>query len=322
MTDRYGKHGGFKKRWGVVLAGGDGVRLRPLTRLICGDERPKQFCPLYGGAMLLEQARRRAERSIPGNRVLFSLTRDHETFYSPLLADCRPQWMVQPFNRGTGAAIVSSLAFIARRQPEALAAIFPSDHHYSDENVVVQAVENAFELAEAEPHCLVLLGARPTGPEVEYGWVDLGDPIPFRAGAYRVRNFYEKPSGELAGLLLRRQALWNTFVMVGPVLTFLEAICSAAPGVVGALGQSAMPRAPRGEIRLEESAYARIPPVDFSRQVLSAAPDRLIVHRLGPVAWNDLGDCNRAVDALLRAGFRPDWVQRWRAAGPAVSAVA
>jgi mannose-1-phosphate guanylyltransferase len=188
--------------------------------------------------------------------------------------------------------------------------------------VVVEAVEKAFELAEAEPRCLVLLGARPTGPEVEYGWIELGDPIAFRAGAHRVRSFYEKPSGELAGLLLRRQALWNTFVMVGPVLTFLEAICSAAPGLVGVLRQSAMPRAPSGEIRLEESAYAQIPPVDFSRQVLSAAPDRLIVQRLGPVVWNDLGDCSRAVDALLRAGFEPDWVKRWRTVGAAVSAVA
>jgi hypothetical protein len=83
-----------------------------------------------------------------------------------------------------------------------------------------------------------------------------------------------------------------------------------------------MPRAPSGEIRLEESAYARIPPVDFSRQVLSAATDRLIVHWLGPVVWDDLGDCNRAVDALLRAGFEPDWVKRWRAVRPAASAVA
>lgn len=322
MTDRVGKQGDFKKRWGVVLAGGDGIRLRPLTRLICGDERPKQFCPLYGGVTLLEQARRRAERSIRANRLLFSLTRAHETFYSSILADCRPQWVVQPFNRGTGAAIVSSLALIARRQPEAMVAIYPSDHHYSDENSVVEAVENAFDLAEAEPQCLVLLGARPTGAEVEYGWIDLGDPLPFHVGAYRVRNFYEKPSGEVAGLLLRRQALWNTFVMVGPALTFLEAICSAAPGLVGALGQSAMPRAPSGEIRLEESAYARIPPVDFSRQVLSAVTDRLIVHRLGPVVWNDLGDCTRALDALLRAGVEPDWAKRWRDARPAVSAVA
>ena len=57
-------------RWGVVLAGGDGVRLRRLTQHIAGDDRPKQFCRIYGDATLIEQARRRAERSIRPDRVL------------------------------------------------------------------------------------------------------------------------------------------------------------------------------------------------------------------------------------------------------------
>ena len=85
MTSETTLHGGVKKdptgrmkRWGLVLAGGDGVRLRRLTRLISGDDRPKQFCSLFGGATLLGHARQRAERSIPGHQVLYSLTHEHE----------------------------------------------------------------------------------------------------------------------------------------------------------------------------------------------------------------------------------------------------
>src|SRR5580704_14384548 len=96
------------KRWGVILAAGDGVRLRPLTRFICHDERPKQFCPLYGGTTLLEQARERAEQNIPANQILFSLSRAHEDFYRRLLADCPSQRVVQPRNRGTVPAILTS----------------------------------------------------------------------------------------------------------------------------------------------------------------------------------------------------------------------
>ncbi len=44
-----------RERWGVILAGGDGFRLRSLTRTITGDDRLKQFCPILGEETLLDQ---------------------------------------------------------------------------------------------------------------------------------------------------------------------------------------------------------------------------------------------------------------------------
>src|SRR5579871_1801725 len=86
------------RRWGVILAGGDGVRLRPLTRFICGDERPKQFCPLYGGATLLVQALARAGRSISAGQVVVSLNRAHQEFYLRTPLEFPPQRrVVQPW---------------------------------------------------------------------------------------------------------------------------------------------------------------------------------------------------------------------------------
>ena len=73
--------GAARHRWGVILAGGDGKRLQPLTRLACGDNRPKQFCPLLGGETLLAHTRHRISRAMDDNHILYVLTAKHEPFY-------------------------------------------------------------------------------------------------------------------------------------------------------------------------------------------------------------------------------------------------
>ncbi len=91
---------GAKHRWGVVLAGGDGTRLQPLTRLACGDNRPKQFCPLLGGETLLTHTRQRIAGTVEPDRVLFVLTKKHEPFYKEELKYIPwAQKIVQPRNQ-------------------------------------------------------------------------------------------------------------------------------------------------------------------------------------------------------------------------------
>jgi mannose-1-phosphate guanylyltransferase len=302
----------------VILAGGEGTRLQSLVRFICGDERPKQFCPLLGESTLLEQAGRRAQRSIPAEQTLFAVTRGHENYYLPQLARTVSHRVVQPCNRGTAPPILYSLLQVAQADRDACVAILPSDHYYSDEDAFTRTLESAFDIAVARTGSVVLLGARPTGPEVEYGWIEVGAAV--HETLHHVEGFHEKPLPAAAERLLESGALWNTFVMAGHIDAFLQMARSAVPDLLQVLQASRGDSNCIGETRIPDSLYDLVPPSDFSRHVLAPGPERLLTLRLAETDWHDLGNPDRVVSTLLAKDTElPGWVESWQALGKAAS---
>jgi mannose-1-phosphate guanylyltransferase len=305
-------------RWAVILAGGDGTRLRSLTRFICGDNRPKQFCALFEGGTLLGHTVRRAERSIPASQILFALTHTHRDFYVQELDGFQAQRIVQPANKGTAPPILFSALSIARMDEDALMAVLPSDHYYSDEACFTAALESAFEIAANRPESVVLIGAQPSRPEVEYGWIELGAPIGNDGELCRVRGFLEKPSFEVAETLLGEHSAWNTFVMVGRVSAFLAMVAQAIPDVLEALRRARVWNG--SETHIEESVYHQVISSDFSKQVLSVGAARLLVLRVRDLGWSDLGHPERVLAALEEGSSQPWWTEAWKGKQTAVGA--
>lgn len=300
-----------EQRWGLVLAGGDGTRLRALTRQVSGDDRPKQFCPVMGGRTLLEETWDRMGRLIAPEHTAVVVTAHHAPFYSPLLRRLRPaEVVVQPDNRGTAVGILYPMLRLAARAPAASVAVLPSDHHVSDNTRFMSRVEAAFAAVAARPERLVLLGIVPDSPESEYGWIEPGDLLsPGREGElYRVTRFWEKPPAEVAETLRVRGCLWNSFVMVGKVGAFLAAIACTLPALYGAFDHVAPAFGTAMEAAAVRSIYATLPAADFSRQVLTPGVSRLAVMPVPGVTWSDLGSPDRVrrargkVEALDGAG--------------------
>jgi mannose-1-phosphate guanylyltransferase len=283
----------------IILAGGDGTRLRSLTRRLAGDDRPKQFCALLGDQTLLEQTRRRAARLVAPERTLLSVTLTHEPYYRPALADVpRRNVVAQPCNRGTAPAILYALTRLRSGGTGADAVVLlPSDHYVSDDDALMARVEGAMEAVRARPDVVVLLGIEPDRPEVEYGWIEPAGLILGRWAwpLYGVRRFWEKPPLADAQRLLREGCLWNSFVIVADPAVLEQRIRGALPS----LAADFEPLRARVGTAWEDDAarfvYRRLAPSDFSRGVLQQRPEGLAVLPVSGLAWNDLGEPTRVL---------------------------
>ncbi len=300
QTDRF---------WAVVLAGGQGVRLRPLVERIHADGRPKQFAVLVGERSLLRQTLDRVALSASADRTIVVTTRSHVRFFEA--GATSPRFLVQPQDRGTAAGVLLPVHWISWRDPDAVVAIFPSDHFVADDAGFMQHVDALRMVVARHPQRIVLVAATPDSAEPGYGWIEPGVSVEKTPAAGDVRavvRFIEKPSIEEARACLARGGLWNTFVMVARAATFLEAGRRTLPELHERLRRVRAFAGTSGEDAAIERAYALSAPANFSRDVLAAEPSRLAVSELPPLHWSDLGTPERVVAALRREGLEPRWL--------------
>jgi mannose-1-phosphate guanylyltransferase len=299
-----------RELWGVVLAGGSGIRLRPLTRVICGDDRPKQYVTVTGTRSLLQQTLDRAGLRIPAERTVVVSLEAHASQLAVTLSGHRATVLLQSADRGTAAGVLLPAHWIRQRSADATLAVFPSDHLVIEPALFMDQVVAAGAYVDEHPSRIVLLGAEPTEPEPEYGWIEPG-PVLDRSGETpmrAVRRFVEKPSPEEARACLEAGGLWNTFVFVAKAKALVAAGRQCVPRVHFVL-ERLIYAAGRGARRdVLQRISAALPRGNFSRDVLQNVTPMLAVATLTGVTWCDWGSPRRVVASLERQGIRPSWL--------------
>jgi mannose-1-phosphate guanylyltransferase len=285
--------------WALVLAGGDGSRLSSLTTDGTGNVVPKQFCSLAGDDSLVAQTLRRAGVLVPRERITAIVSSRHERHWRSSLRDLPSRnVVVQPGNRGTAIGILLPLLRILARDPEARILLLPSDHYVHDELKLARTLRSVLGGIAAHPRGVVMLGIEAEHADPELGYIVAGSAD--RAGFRDVRRFVEKPPPEDARRLCEAGALWNSFIIACRASSLLHLFRSRCPDVLAMLqgcdihDQAAL-----------ESVYARLPTIDFSRDIAAGQEAHLAVAAVPRCGWSDLGTPQRLAETLGR--FRGRW---------------
>lgn len=297
-----------RKVWTIVLAGGEGERLRPLITRWLGVHRPKQYCTFVGRQSMLRHTLDRAERLTGIECTLVVVARHHEPqVWDRLAAHHEEALIAQPCDRDTAAGVFLPLAYVGARDPEATVIILPSDHFVHPQETFLAAIGRAVQAVQCQPEKLVLLGVRPDSAETEYGWIRPGNSVGQIEGedVRQVAGFREKPDAREAQHLLQTGGLWNTMVIAVRWSTLWQLGWRCFPTMMAHFEEFRPHIGTDDEMRARDTLYDALPSVNFSTNLLQQALDSLVVMELRGVLWSDWGSERRIVETLQRIGKSP-----------------
>jgi mannose-1-phosphate guanylyltransferase len=293
--------------WSIILAGGEGERLRPLVQEWLGRHKPKQYCTFVGTRSMFQHTLDRADQiTAPARRVTVIAESHQSDAVAQLAGRNAGEVILQPTNRGTAAGIFLALTHVRMRNPDAVVVIYPSDHFVYPEDRFLKAIRGAVQAAEQMKHRLFLLGVTPDRPEPDYGWIYPGDHLTRIDGhsVWAVRRFLEKPSFEICSDAMAEGALWNTLILTARVEHLWTLGWRCFPEMMS-LFETYGKSIGTSQESVLEAVYKVMPSRDFSTDLLQQVPDQVGVIKLTGTHWFDWGKPERFVETLDRLGRQP-----------------
>jgi len=197
--------------YGLILAGGKGSRLYPLSRA----DQPKQFLKLINDKSFLVNTVDRIIPLIDRDNIYIVTNMDYKEKVKDELIGIREENIfVEPANKETATCIGLSAVRLLKQDANAVMVVLPSDHYIQGEKNYIDTLSQAIEMANKR-RCIVTLGIEPSRPETGYGYIEMGERTAGSIPTYRIARFTEKPNSEVAkDFILKGTYLWNSGMFI------------------------------------------------------------------------------------------------------------
>ena len=265
----------------VIMAGGSGTRFWPLSRKL----RPKQFLPLASNAPLIVDTVKRLEGLAPLSNTYVVCGKTHAPRVKAMVKRLPAKnILVEPQARNTAPAIGLAAATIAARDPDAILAILPSDHHIADVPGFQRVLEDAVEIAREG--FLVTIGITPTRPDTGYGYIRVGQPLIGKSR--KVQAFVEKPDAPTAQRYLASgEYLWNAGIFVFRADAILNAFATHMPETEHPLGSIQAAARKKNAKQVVAKMFPRLTATSIDYGVMEKAGNLAVLP--GSFGWSDVG---------------------------------
>ena len=300
----------------VVLCGGSGTRLWPLSR----KSFPKQFVPLIDNKSLLQLTLQRlaplcleATQDIGSNHIICVASEEHRFLVSDAIeaaaiAQINKTVILEPVGHNTAAAMAIATLLVDKQNsnPQELLLFCPADHHIPDSKAFANCIAEGIKAASEGS--IVTFGVSPTFPSTAYGYIEQGELK--SNGSRAVRRFIEKPKADAAQqLLLKGGVLWNAGIFLVSVGTLLDALKKHAPDILASC-REAMAGAEENANRVDKNLLSNLTGPVFVRPAIEAfstcrseSIDYAVMEHFKEVAvvpfqgqWSDVGSWNAVAD--------------------------
>ncbi|MCL2322404.1 MAG: mannose-1-phosphate guanylyltransferase [Oscillospiraceae bacterium] len=268
----------------LILAGGKGTRLYPLSR----SNKPKQFLKIINNKSFIRNTIERITPLIGIDNIYIITNKDYKNLIIEDIPEMNEKNIItEPDNKETATCIAYAALKFSKMDKDAQMVVLPSDHFIDNNELFLDTISCGIEICERK-RGLVTIGVPPLRPETGYGYIQFGEKISSKIPAFRVDRFTEKPNIEIVkDFISRDNFLWNTGIFIWRADTYLRELEKYLPKMYKCLIKIYQSIGEEDEEEVIKEQYSKIDGISVDFGILQKTRKAYVIR--GGFKWDDIG---------------------------------